>query len=265
MIRLKEIVSSYSLVIFLPLFLLSACVHYSELTSFNRGEEFPNSPVSISTSSEIEIQPKDELNIVVYSEEMLAAAPFNLGVSSDITGKDSASKPSDKQTYLVDDEGNIDLPTVGRIKLGGLNITEAKDTVKMRLKSYLTKPIVHLRFINFKVTILGEVRSPGSFLIRDEKITVLDALGLAGDFTDYADRSNLLVIREQNGKREFGNLDLQDRSIFQSSYFYLKQNDVVIINPIKEKTANIRSQAQIVVPWIAALTSLTSLIITVIR
>jgi polysaccharide export outer membrane protein len=129
------------------------------------------------------------------------------------------------------------------------------------LKVYLKNPVVNIRFVNFRVSVLGEVNGPGTFIISNDRITILEALGMAGDLTPYSNRSNILVIREQNGIRKFGELDIQSPEIFKSEYYYLKQGDIVYIEPTKDKEASIRDQFTEYLPWVtSSLSAITTII-----
>jgi polysaccharide export outer membrane protein len=164
----------------------------------------------------------------------------------------------------VDKEGNIDFPQIGSIKAAGKTTDELKNDIEMALKPFLNDPAIQVRFFNFRVTLMGEVNKPGTYIIPTERISILDAIGQAGDLTVYANRANLLLIREQEGKREYVRLNLQDRNIFNSPYFYLVQNDLIYIEPVELKTASIRDQSQSITPWISVVGTVVSLIISII-
>lgn len=140
--------------------------------------------------------------------------------------------------YLIDSHGNINFPIIGSIHLGGLTSRQAEDTVQVKVTKFLKDPVVNIRYLNYKITVLGEVLHPSTFTVPDEKVTILDALGLAGDMTIYGRRDNVLVIREENGKRIFARVNLNSQKIFQSPYFYLHQGDVVYVEPDKAKIAS---------------------------
>jgi polysaccharide export outer membrane protein len=201
---------------------------------------------------EIKIQPDDIIEILVNSINADAAAPFNLGnmtptgiPSSQVTLGTSVSKPGaggngreNGGGYLVDKEGNIDFPILGIIKAGGLTTPQLKELLKAKLDKYLQDPIINIRLLNYKVTILGEVGRPSTYSIPSERITVVDAIGMAGDLTIFGKRENVLLVREENGKRNFIRLNLTSSSVFQSPYYYLKQNDIVYVEPNKSKVAS---------------------------
>ena len=205
----------------------------------------------INSSYEIKIQPDDILEIVINSINTDAAAPFNMGNTTpaaipgpQVTQGTTVSKPSGTSNssqngggYLVDKDGNIDFPVLGTIKAGGLTIPQLKELLKAKLDKYLQDPIINTRLLNYKITVLGEVGRPSTYSIPSERITVVDAIGMAGDLTIYGKRENVLLVREEDGKRNFIRLNLNSSNIFQSPYYYLKQNDIVYVEPNKSKSA----------------------------
>jgi polysaccharide export outer membrane protein len=150
---------------------------------------------------------------------------------------------------------------IGELPVAGLTIEAARDTIKNRLRAYLNDPIVNIRFLNFRYTILGEVKSPNTFTAPSDRITILEAIGAAGDLTQYANRTNILVVREQNGQREFGRVNLHDRRIFMSPYFYLRQNDVIYVEPIPERVGTVSDRFVRVLPYISAGFTVINLIV----
>lgn len=212
----------------------------------------------------LKIQHDDLLSIKITALDMEAALPFNIDPP---TGNQNLNAGIARPLigYLVDSEGYIDMPVMGKILVAGLTFQELKEELIQQLGAYLKNPVIVIRFLNFRVTVLGEVATPSTFFMSNERVTLLDALGQAGDITPYGNRTNILVIREQNGEREFGRLNIQDREIFQSPYFYLQQNDVVYVEPLEEKTSTVRDQTQRILPWLSVITSLTTLVITLSR
>jgi polysaccharide export outer membrane protein len=136
---------------------------------------------------------------------------------------------------LVTSEGNIEFPVIGTIHLAGLTRTQAIDLLKEKLALYIVNPTISLRILNFRITVLGEVRTPGTFTIPNERITLLEALGVAGDLLITGERQNILVIRDEDGKRKEYRLDLTQESLFSSPVYYLQQNDVVYVEPNRAK------------------------------
>jgi polysaccharide biosynthesis/export protein len=148
--------------------------------------------------------------------------------------------PTSPTTFLVNSEGYIDLPSLGRLKAAGLSIKELREDIFTRVSKDLLNPSVNVRLINFKVSVMGEVTIPGSIQVESERITILEALAKVGDFTPYSDRRHVMVIREKNGVREIGDLNLKDTKFFTSPYYFLQQNDVVYVEPTRGKIAQIQ-------------------------
>ena len=183
------------------------------------------------------IQPQDQLSIIVTSRDPRMATPFNLSVSSFYTGSElSATGASQRITgYVVSNEGDIDFPSLGELHVAGLNRWQLQELIKDRLadSGLLKDAIVTVEFLNFKISVLGEVTAPGTYSVTGDKITILQALALARDLTIYGQRENVQVIREQNGRRQIFTMDLTRTDIFNSEAYYLQQNDVVYVTPSK--------------------------------
>ncbi len=179
----------------------------------------------------------DILLITVTGLDPLAVAPFNLPLVMYATpGSNQIYASPTLQTYTVEADGTINFPVVGNLKISGLKKTEAVELIKGKLLPYLKDPIIKIDFMNFQITVLGEVNRPGRYSVTDEKISLLDALGMAGDITIYGRRENVLITRENNGKLEFKRINLNSDEIFKSPYYFLKQNDIVYIEPSSVKT-----------------------------
>lgn len=172
----------------------------------------------------------DLLSIIVSCDDIEAALPFNTPMIG--LGKETASASQQNLLgYLVDKDGHIDFPVLGRLQVNGISRNELAKILKEKLVSHLKNPIVTIQFQNFKVTILGEVRSPGSYKVNSERISIFDALGMAGDLQINAKRKNVLVIREDGKERVFARMDLTSSQLIHSPFFYLQQNDVVYVEP----------------------------------
>ena len=184
------------------------------------------------------IQPKDQISIIVSSGRPELAAQFNLPVVSYQAGSESTSVNSGYQRlvgYVVDNEGCIDFPILGRMHVAGLSRWELSARIKDQLRDsgMLTDAVVTVEFLNFKVSVLGEVNIAGTFAVNGDKLTVLEALSMAHDMTIYGRRDNVMVFREQDGKRQIFVLDLTDTAFMDSPAFYLQQNDMVYVTPNK--------------------------------
>lgn len=222
----------------------------------------------IPQSFEVKIQRDDIIQILINSLNPEATAVFNLGnttpppvagsaaqtqasTSVNINANAMATPTGSNGGYLVDKDGNIDFPVLGTLHVEGMTIKELKDSLKTKLDKYLTQPIVNVRLLNNKITVLGEVAKPSTYSIPSERVTVIDAIGMAGDLTVYGRRDNVLLIREENGERKFIRLNLNSSDLFQSPYYYLKQNDAIYVEADKSKveaseTANFRRTSLII-------------------
>ncbi|MDM1072170.1 polysaccharide biosynthesis/export family protein [Empedobacter brevis] len=216
----------------ISLLAITACGSRKEIVYFQNQEQ-------LTTSFEQyipKIQPTDQLAIVISAADVAAAAPFNqLSTIQTTTNSNSLSPYS--PTYTVDEHGNISLPLVGSIKLAGLTRSQAIETIKEKVSKYVVNPGVNVNFVNFRISVLGEVTRPGSFIVPTERITLLDALGMAGDLTIKGKRENVTVIRESNGVKERHMVDLTSESALNSPVYYLAQNDVVYVEPNSAQVA----------------------------
>jgi len=212
------------------------------------------------------IRPDDILTIVVSALDQDAVKPFNL-TSVAFAAEDGGAGRATQQNYLVDINGNIDFPVLGTLKLAGLNRIQATTLIKEMLKEYIKDPIVNIRTVNFKVTVLGEVAQPGAYTISNERITIIEALGLAGDMTIQAQRKNVLVIREENGNKTYTRVDLTSESVFNSPVYYLTQNDVIYIEPNNSriKSSTIGPSTSTTLGVISTLVTVAALIISITR
>jgi polysaccharide export outer membrane protein len=243
---------------------MTSCVQYEELLYFRENVEAERQlNDSIQNLTALRIQKNDVLAITVHSFDPQLSAPFNLVSPGGAGGNVGGSSPF--TSYIIDEKGEVDFPVLGKITLKGLTATEAKDKLIERLKTYLKDPIVNIRFLSFRISVLGEVNRPGTFTVSNDRITVLEALGLAGDLTSYSNRSNILVVREQNGIRQIGELDIQSTEIFRSEFFYLKQGDVIYVEPTKAKEASIRDQFSEYLPWVTSTLSIITTIIAIAK
>lgn len=243
---------------------LSSCVSHQELLNFNEGAPFPSGPEAIGEIPPLKIQPDDLLSIRVLALDLEAVVPYNIDPPNMNNAQIQAGQGGRPLLgYLVDNQGYIDFPNLGRIKVSGLTTGEARALLIDKLSEYLVDPTIIVRFLNFRVTVLGEANGPGTLIFANERVTVLDAIGQAGDLTPYANRTNILVIRQQNEERTTGRINLQKTKIFESPYFYLKQNDVIYVEPLSEKTAIVRDQTQRILPWVSVITGLVTLTLAI--
>ena len=184
----------------------------------------------------IVIQPQDQLSIVVSSRNPELAASLNKPLSTYLVGSEITSNRASSGTsrligYVVDNSGDLEFPMLGTIHVAGLNRWELQDMLKQEIisRGILMDPIVTVEYMNFRISVLGEVHNPGMYSVTGDKITLLGAISLANDLTIYGRRDNVTIIREQNGKRNIYKVDLRDSEIFNSPAYYLQQNDVVYV------------------------------------
>lgn len=209
--------------------MISSCASRKDLVYFQ-----PADSISLVTNFESnapKLQSGDILAISVTADDVRATQPFNqISSYAGNTGTLQSANPF-IPTYAIDNNGFIDFPKLGKIKLAGKTRTEAIDYLRSEVSKYIVSPGVSLEIRNFRVTVLGEVKNPGTYAINNDRITILEALGLAGDLTINGVRSNILVIREQNGVKNEYRVDLTSRDALNSPVYYLAQNDVIYIEP----------------------------------
>lgn len=186
----------------------------------------------------------DVISITVSAADMDTARPFNLSQGLELsssTGSNASNVNERSNNYLIDSDGNIEFPVLGSLKVGGLTRIKLKKMLKAKLKTYINDPIVSVRLQNFKITVLGEVNRPGTYSILNERLTVIEAIGMAGDLTIKGKRQNVLVIRESDSLKTYHKIDLTSKNIFNLPAYYLTQNDVVYIEPNTSQTRRSRT------------------------
>lgn len=221
----------FTLILLLVPFVFTSCVSKKKILYFQDIEIITDNPAN--TNYNISIRPNDLLTINVSAINPEAVVPFNQPLVGRTTVDGTVQTAQQLQTYLVSVDGTIEFPMVGTVELSGLTRTEATEKIKKLISKYVKDPIVNIRILNFKVSVLGEVQRPGTFTINDERITILEALGLSGDMTIFGDRENVKIIREINGVKSYGELDFTSAAIIDSPFYYLQQNDVIIVSPNK--------------------------------
>lgn len=186
---------------------------------------------NISNDYQLKFKPDDMLQIIVSAENLESVQSFNLPVFAVQTTDRVIGQPQ-LQAYLVDKDGYIEFPVLGRLKVGGLTRVEVIQLMKQKLNpTYIKNPIINIYITNFKVTVQGDVFRPGTFTVSNERLSIFDALGLAGDLNISGNRENVLVIREENGTKNEYRVNLTSKKILTSPVYYLQQNDVVYIEP----------------------------------
>ena len=253
-------------------FLLTACQSYKKVPYF-QNVEIVNEVEQQEKLYDAKIMPKDLLTIVVSCTNPELAIPFNLTVASNagiaVSTSSYVTTQPVLQPYLVDNEGNINFPVLGELKLGGLTKREAEQLIIDKLKPYMKEtPIVTVRMVNYKISVIGEVTRPGTFTISNEKVNLLEALAMAGDMTVYGLRYNVKLIREDaNGKQQIVTLDLNKAETILSPYYWLQQNDIVYVTPNKAKARNsdVGNSTSLWFSATSILVSIVSLLVNILK
>lgn len=251
---------------------LSSCLTYKDIVNFQDGVDLGDGRLdTITNFAKWTIQPEDILQINVYSSNREAASQFNIIDTRQMAmmmqmggGGNLLMEPLG---YRVDSRGFIDIPIIGPVMVEGKTIEEVKNEVEEKViaTGYLNDVNVQALFLSFRITILGEVNAPGSYIIQSQKMNMLEAIGLARDLNIFANRDNILVVREKNGIREYGRVNLKSKNIFESPYFYLQPNDVVYVEPHKSKVLAAPDPASRYVSTVIGVISLFTLIFTLAR
>lgn len=255
----------------ITIFLLASCQSYKKVP-YLQDVEVMEQTAQQENLYDAKIMPKDLLTIVVSCTSPELAVPFNLTVASPAsvaTGNSQLTVQPVLQPYLVDNEGKINFPVLGELNVGGLTKKEAEQLIVDKLKPYIKEtPIVTVRMVNYKISVLGEVARPGTFTISNEKVNLLEALAMAGDMTVWGVRDNVKLIREgANGKQEIVTLDLNKAETILSPYYWLQQNDIVYVTPNKAKARNsdIGNSTSLWFSATSILVSLASLLVTIFK
>lgn len=249
--------------------LLASCQSYKRVP-YLQDAELVKGATQQENLYDAKIMPKDLLTIVVSCTSPELAVPFNLTVATqnNVAITSTTSQPA-LQQYLVDNEGKINFPVLSELKVGGLTKKQAESMIVEKLKPYMKEtPIVTVRMVNYKISVIGEVARPGTFTISNEKVNLLEALAMAGDMTVWGLRDNVKLIREAaDGKQDIITLDLSKAETILSPYYWLQQNDIVYVTPNKAKARNsdIGNSTSLWFSATSILVSLASLLVTILK
>jgi len=267
--------TGFSVYLLLSILFLYSCAPAKDIAYFQKVDTKVHSTKNqmIPTGLyEARIKPKDLLSITVVSSEPDASRMYNLIIPQIESGSTQISYTSQPmlQTYEVDNDGNIEFPVFGKIKVAGLTRSELKLILHSKMASAFTKesPIITIRFTNYSVNILGEVLKPGKYETNNDRLTIFEGLALAGDLTIYAQRNNVKVLRENyDGSKEYITLNLNDKNIIYSPGYYLEQNDVVYVEPNKSRSrsSNYGAAESFGISSLSILLTLTTLVFTVFK
>lgn len=248
---------------------LTSCITYRDIVNFQDGQDLSEGRMdSIMNFAKWTIQTEDILLVNVYSSNPEAARQFNImdlnrgGAMGQMMGGRDLSESM--IGYRVDSEGFIDIPVIGKVRAQGRTTEELKKEVedKVRATQYLQDVNVQVTYLTFRITILGEVNAPGSHILMSQKVNILEAIGLARDLTVFANRDNVLVVREKENVRSYARLNLKSRDLFSSPYFYLQPGDIVYVEPLRARILSTPDPATRYTSTIIGLISLITLIAT---
>ena len=247
--------------------LMCSCVSRKQLAYFQ--------PITAESAEEINkythpqpeacIKVNDALVIMVTALDLEAVIPYNLPSVPHVSPT-SAVEPtvSSYQYYMVDAQGCINFPVLGKLHVAGLTQAQVIEMIQDQLKEQIVNPLVTMRFLNANITVLGEVNNPGSYPLNNGRMTILEALGAAGDLTPYGRRTNVLITRENNGKLEFARLDLTKDEVFTSPYFYLQQNDVIVVEPNQARSTS-NQTISLWLSMVGTVASASTVIVSILR
>lgn len=241
----------------------TSCVSNKKITYFQDIQTVNQAKIENAMKfTEPTIQPDDILSVNIFTLSPQNGAIVNQAAATPTLGGNTNNSLSTQNTgFLVDKNGEIELSLVGKVKVAGLTTYQARELIREKVSADYKQPNVQVRFSNFKVSVLGEVNAPSTYTLPNEKVSILDALSLAGDLTIYGKRDNILIVRDFNDKKEFARLDLNSTDIFSSPFFYLKQNDVIYVEPNKARvSANNAAQIQ----TLGVITSIISVLVVAI-
>jgi polysaccharide biosynthesis/export protein len=215
----------FKYICFFLLLLLTSCNTSRNLVYF---DDLRETQTQIQNDIATRIVPNDLISINVSTLDPESNVLFNTGM---LLPNNAIAAEKGKEGFLVTRDGFINFPVIGKIQLGGLTIEEATEKMTLLLSKHVKRPVVNVRLLNFRITVIGEVNNPSTFIVPTGTVTILEALGLAGGMTTFGKPDNLLLIRQSNGIRTTVRLNLDKKEILNSPYFYLQQNDVLYIEP----------------------------------
>lgn len=257
--------------------LLASCKTKEKGSNLNYMQNAEQIAIDASNQNRVSnIQVGDQFVILVTAKDMTVVKPFNQNYTSgEIASYSTASSNAPMQgqsqvsgpTYIVDPNGDIDFPVLGKLRATGKTMAAFKEELKDQLKKYILNPTVSMRLTNYKITVLGEVARPGQYIVPDGKATVLNALGLAGDLTMYGKRDDILVVRNEDGEATKARINLMDANFTNSPFYELKQNDVIYVsaNETKEKTARLDPNTSTYIAIAGTIIGLAGIFITIFK
>lgn len=264
--EIPDMVQKKNLVVLMALLLMCSCVSRKQLAILQ--------PITAESAEEINKQMKaqpepcikinDALIITVTALDPEAVLPYNLAnVAYASPTSSSVPTTANYQYYTVDGNGDIDFPVLGKLHVVGMTQSEVITMIQDRLKGQIVDPLVTLRFLNAKVSVLGEVKNPGTYQLNNGRMTLFEALSAAGDLTQYGRRDDILIMRENDGKLQFARLNLNTDEIFYSPFFYLQQNDVVVVSPNQARSTS-NQTISLWLSMVSTVSSATTVVVSVL-
>lgn len=255
----------HAFVVFIAISLLFSCASPKDVIYFQ--DISVDTSLQSIVSHEVKYEAGDKLFITVSAPDLMSVQLFNLPIINMNPFDGRATGTYMQQSYLVQTDGTIDFPVLGKIQVAGKTRVQLRDELVLQLTEYVKNPIVNISMANFMVTVMGEVTRPGTFSITNEKITLLEAIGLAGDLQITGKRNQILVIREAEGQKQIYRVDLRSRELLNSPVYYLKQNDVVYVEPnaAKVNSANYNPTAGILISAASLIITLATLVVNIIK
>ncbi len=241
------------------MFAQMACIQHRQLVNFDTGPAFDSLSKSVQPPL-LRIQHDDLLAITVLSQlaDPKATAPFQAAATPGGATGGGITEP----TYLVDVHGYVNIPMAGRVYVVGLTTQQARDTITKYIEPYLKNPIVNVKLANFRFSVLGEVNKAGTYVVGHERLSILEALSMAGDVAKYGNRENILVIRQIDGQRQYGRVNLHRRDVFESPFFYVQQGDIIYVEPLKAKVGETADATTKYLQWALPIVSALGLLVT---
>ena len=260
---------SYLFLSLISVLFMASCDSYKRVPYLQNSSDYA-AMEQVVESYEPRIQPNDLLSILITNpDNPTTSLAYNLVSPTDNSRNYSLQAQPTLHNYLVSANGDVTIPNIGRVNIGGMTISEAEQCILDKVSgAFSSTPVVVVRFMDFKISVLGEVTAPGTFTIKNGKVTILEALALARDLTIYGQRDNVKVIREDvDGKKEIAELNLNDAAVLNSPYYYLQQNDIVYVTPNKSKAGNadIGSSTSLWFSGTSILISLASLLYNILK
>ncbi|MDB5132797.1 MAG: sugar transporter [Mucilaginibacter sp.] len=257
----RKIIQAYLVVLTV---IFSSCHAYKDVPYYQDLDRSHPTEEAITNYSPLKIQPGDILGINVSTTTPDGSAVFSSSLNRPMGNNSETISTNPVYGYQVDPKGFIQVPYIGEMKVTGITTDAVAKRLTTDLATYLTKPIVNVRIINFKISVMGDVLRPDVYTVANQHININEALSMAGDLNITAKRKNVLLIREQSGKREYYTIDLTRRDLFTSPYYYLKNNDILYIEPDRTKYDTVDRSYRTSTLAISAVTALTSIVVSLL-